>query len=238
MMKAKLLIIILLLTLSTLLRGQVNNGLQKVQVYDLILEADKQLGECRDYESYKSVYQYLIYGFSELGANIAVDYMIRLPYFEYLDATDEQKEEMMAIASSFERVKIGNKAPDIQSVTVDNTCFDLYDVDKDYTIILFWSYSCPHCHDLLKELSAFGKKNKGFAIVTVNVSGELKRVKRLLRRVGMKNYYNICDGEGWQSPIVEDYAVDMTPSMMLLDKNKIIIVKPFNTEEIENIVEL
>jgi hypothetical protein len=74
--------------------------------------------------------------------------------------------------------------------------------------------------------------------VTVNVSVELKQVKRLLRRVGMKKYHNICDGEGWQSPIVEDYAVDMTPSMMLLDKDKIIIGKPFNTEEIENLVEL
>lgn len=238
MMKAKILIIILLLTSVLSLNGQDNRSIAKVQEYDMILEADRQLGECKDYESYKSVYQYLIYGFSELGANIAVDYMIRLPYFEYLDATDEQKEEMMAIASSFERVKIGNKAPDIQSVTIDNTCFDLYDVDKDYTIILFWSYSCPHCHDLLKELSAFAKKNRSFAIVTVNVSGELRQIKRLLRRVGMKNYYNICDGEGWQSPIVEDYAVDMTPSMMLLDKNKIIIGKPFNTEEIENIVEL
>lgn len=238
MMKAKILIIILLLMSFLSLNGQDNRNIAKVQEYDMILEADRQLGECKDYESYKSVYQYLIYGFSELGANIAVDYMIRLPYFEYLDATDEQKEEMMAIASSFERVKIGNKAPDIQSVTIDNTCFDLYDVDKDYTLILFWSYSCPHCHDLLKELSAFGKKNKGFAIVTVNVSGELKQVKRLLRRVGMKKYYNICDGEGWQSPIVEDYAIDMTPSMMLLDKNKIIIGKPFNTEEIEIIVEL
>ena len=238
MKQAKLLIIILLLTLSPFLRGQVNNGLQKVQVYDLILEADKQLSECQDYESYKSVYQYLIYGFSELGANIAVDYMIRLPYFEYLDATDEQKEEIMAIASSFERVKIGNKAPDIQAVTINNECFDLYNVDQDYTIILFWSYSCPHCHDLLKELANFAKKNKNFAIVTVNVSGEVKQVKRLLRRVGMKNYHNICDGEGWQSPIVEDYAVDMTPSMMLLDKDKIIIGKPFNTEGIENIVEL
>ena len=236
MKKAKLLIIIMLLTSFSFLRGQVNN--HQINSYDLILEADKQLSECTDYESYKSVYQYLIYGFSELGANLAVDFMIRLPYFEYLDATDEQKEEIMAIASTYERVKIGKKAPDIQSVTIDNKCFDLSIVDDKYTIILFWSYSCPHCHDLLKELAAFAKENKDFAIVTVNVSGELRQVKRLIKKVGLKKYYNICDGQGWDSPIVVDYAVDMTPSMFLLDKNKIIIGKPFNTEEIENSIEL
>lgn len=234
MNKAKLLIIILLLSSCSFVRGQVNN-VQKVQEYDLILEADRQLSECQDFETYKSVYQYLIYGFSELGANMAVDFMVRLPYFEYLDATDEQRDEIMAIASTYERVKIGKKAPDIQTVTIDNQCFCLNDIEDEYTIMLFWSYSCPHCHDLLKELSAFAKKNKGFTIVTVNVSGESNKVKRLLRKSGLKNYYNICDGEGWNSPIVEDYAVDMTPSMFLFDKDKIIIGKPFNTEEIKNI---
>ena len=238
MKKAKILIFILLLTSFSFLRGQVNNGLQKVQEYDLILEADKKLSECTDYESYKSVYQYLIYGFSEMGANLAVDFMVRLPYFEYLDATDEQKEEIMAIAGMYERVKIGKKAPDIQAVTIDNICFDLSNIEENYTILLFWSYSCPHCHDLLKELSDFAKENDDFAIVTVNVSGELRKVKRLIRKLGLKKYCNICDGQGWDSPIVVDYAVDMTPSMFLLDKNKIIIGKPFDTEEIENSIDL
>ena len=237
MNKAKLLIIILLLFACPLARGQVTN-LQKVQEYDLILEADRQLGECKDFETYKSVYQYLIYGFSELGANTAVDYMIRLPYFENLNATEEQKAEILQIASMYERVKIGNKAPDIQSVTIYNKQFCLSKTDKDYTILLFWSYSCPHCHDLLKELAVFAKKNKNFAIVTVSVSGELKQVKRMIRRSGLKKQYNICAEDGWRSAIVEDYAVDMTPSMFLLDKNMIIIGKPFNTEEIEDIIEL
>ena len=237
MKKAKLLIIILLLLSCSLARGQVTN-LQKVQEYDLILEADRQLGECQDFETYKSVYQYLIYGFSELGANMAVDFMVRLPYFEYLDATDEQKNEIQAIASQYERVKIGKKAPDIQCVTIDNKCFDLDNIENDYTVILFWSYSCPHCHELLQELADFAKENKNFAIVTVNVSGEMRKVKRLLRKLGLKKHYNICDGQGWNSPIVADYAVDMTPSMFLLDKDKTIIGKPFNIDDIINSVEL
>ena len=236
MKKAKILIIILLLTSFSFLRGQVNN--QQINNYDLILEADRQLSECKDYDTYKSVYQYLIYGFSELGANTAVDFMIRLPYFEYLDATDEQRDEIRAIAGMYERVKIGKKAPDIQAVTIDDKQFSLNDIAKKYSIVLFWSYSCPHCHDLLKELADFARENEDFAVVTVNVSGELKQVKRLLKKSGLKKYYNICDGGGWDSPIVIDYAVDMTPSMFLLDKDKIIIGKPFNTEEIEDITEL
>ena len=105
-------------------------------------------------------------------------------------------------------------------------------------MILFWSYSCPHCHELLQELADFAKENKNFAIVTVNVSGEMRKVKRLLRKLGLKKHYNICDGQGWNSPIVADYAVDMTPSMFLLDKDKTIIGKPFNIDDIINSVEL
>ncbi len=208
------------------------------QMYNYILATDNVLKHCVSYPMYKFVYQYLIYGFSELGANQVVDYMVRLPYFEYLNADSEQKKEINDIAESFVRVKIGCQAPDIQSVTIESQKFDLYSVDKKYTVIVFWSYSCPHCRDLIKEIGRFAKENKDFAIVTVNVSGEFKKVRRLLKKVHLTEHYNLFEIEGWRSKVVDNYAVDTTPSMFLLDKNKIIIAKPYDIEEIVNIIEL
>ena len=163
--------------------------------------------------------------------NPAVDYMVHLPYFENLDADATQRDELMAIAESYVRVKIGSKAPDIQAVTIKNTDFHLYEVNADYTIILFWSYSCPHCRELIDDLSKLFGKDDSFAVVTVNVAGDLKAVKRLLKKKHLEKYA-ICDGKGWDSPIVDAYAVDMTPSMLLLDKDKNIIAKPFDIEEL------
>ena len=73
--------------------------------------------------------------------------------------------------------------------------------------------------------------------MTVAVSDNIKKVKRFLKKTHFEEYYNICDGKGWNSPIVEAYAVDMTPSVFLLDKNKIIIAKPFDIEELINEIE-
>ncbi|MBO6058186.1 MAG: TlpA family protein disulfide reductase [Bacteroidales bacterium] len=202
------------------------------QMYNYILAADNVLKNCTTYPMYKYVYQYLINGFSDLGANLVVDYMIRLPYLEYLGADDEQLNEIINIAESYNRVKIGCKAPDIKCVTVDDKLFNLYEVKEKFTILLFWSYSCPHCRDLIKELTEFADKNEDVTVVTVNVSGDLKKVRRLLKKTGAIKYQNIFANEGWNSKIVEDYAVDMTPSLFLLDEDKVIIAKPFDIDEI------
>ena len=208
------------------------------QMYNYILATDNVLKQCTSFPMYKSVFQYLIYSFSELGANLVVDYMVRLPYFEYLNADSEQTQEMNAIAEAYIRVKIGCKSPDIQSVTLEDKDFDLYDITEQYVLILFWSYSCPHCRSLISEIGRFAKEDKDFAIVTVNVSGEFKKVKRLLKKAHLNEAYNLYELKGWRSEIVENYAVDATPSMFLLDKDKVIISKPFDIEEIVNIIDL
>ena len=209
------------------------------QMYNMILAADNILSRsCTSFVMYKSVYQYLISGFSELGATKVVDYMLRMPYFEYLDTNDVERAEMMAVASKYERVKIGLQAPDIQSITIKKIEFTLNEIKSKNTLIFFWSYSCPHCREMLKELGRLAKKDKDLTIITVNVSGDLKKVKCLLKKSGLKKAYNVADGKGWDSPIVEDYAVDMTPSLFLLDENKIIIAKPFDIEEVTNIIGL
>lgn len=207
------------------------------KVYHVILAADNVLSRSvASFQMYKFVYQYLIYGFSELGENKIVDYMMRMPYLSYLNATDEQLYEIQEIAEMYSRVKIGMKVADIQSVTLEGKKFRLYDIDMEYTILLFWSYSCPHCRELIAEMADFIDKNKDFAIVTVNVSGSKRQVKRILRKYKLKGY-NICDGEGWNSPIVNTFAVDATPSIFLLDRDKKIIAKPFDIEEIINIAD-
>lgn len=233
MRKAILLVIIVLTSVLSVARGQTRDEI-KAQSYNMILAADSILSECKDYDSYKSAYQYLMYGFSELGANAVLDYMMSLPYFEFLDADENQKKEIQEIAEQYDRVRIGAEAPKIEISTIDDKDFNLYNIESEFTIILFWSYSCPHCHDLIKDLSRFIRKRDDFALVTVCVSDDLKKVKRFLKKNHLNTCYNICDGKRWDSPIIDDYAVEMTPSMLLLDKEKKIILKPFSIEEIIN----
>ena len=128
--------------------------------------------------------------------------------------------------------RLGNKAPDIHAVTIDGREFDLYDIEARYTIMLFWSYTCPHCRDLIKELCEFIKQHDDCEIVTVQVSGELKDVKRIIRKNKLKKHYNICDGLGWHSPIILDYDINMTPFIIILNEDKKIVAEPFDIEEV------
>ena len=211
----------------------------KNQSYMMILATDNVLSRCVvSYPMYLAVYQYLLSGFSELGANMVVDYLVRMPYIEYLNPTDEQRSTITNISESYNRVKIGIKTPDIQCITINKLEFTLSKVETKYTVVLFWSYSCPHCHQLVKQLGELAKESDDISIVTVCVSRDWKKVKRLLKKSGLKKQYNICDGKGWDSQIVEDYAVDMTPSLFLLDENKVIIAKPFDIEDVIKNIQL
>lgn len=252
MKRIKILIIILLLAIVKTVAGQEEKSVldsiaeyitaeqkKSDSPYNMIMAADNVMSRsCTSYQNYKEVYQFLLSGFSELGANMVVDYLLSMPYLEYIDTTEEQRAEITNIAAQYERVKIGSQAPDIHTNTIKKLEFTLSKIQSKNTVILFWSYSCPHCRELIKELGQLAKNDNDMAVVTVCVSGSLKQVKRLLKQSRLQNAYNICDGKGWDSPIVSDYAVDMTPSLFLLDENKIIIAKPFDIEELTNLLGL
>lgn len=206
----------------------------KDQMYMMIWAADNVLSRSTvSYEMYHAVYQYLISGFSEIGATMVVDYMVQIPYLEYLNPDDEQRAVISSIAEVYNRVKIGFKAPEIQAITTNKIEFTLSKINTPKTVILFWSDSCPHCCELINELGRLSAEHNDLAVVTICVSKDLKKVKRLLRKAKLNNQYNICDGMGWDSPIVEAYAVDMTPSLFLLDEYKVLIAKPFDIEELK-----
>ncbi len=225
-------------TIAEYITTEQNKSASDKKMYDVILAADNVLSRsCTSFTMYLAVYEYLINGFSQIGANAVVDYMMRLPYFNYVDADERQYEEIKSVAYKYERVKVGGKINDIQLKTINNIEFTLSEIKAKNIVVFFWSYSCPHCCDMIKELGDLSVNDKELAIVTVNVSGELRQVKKLLRKSNLDKAYNICDGIGWNSPIVDAYAVDMTPALFLLDENLVILAKPFDIEELKTAIE-
>lgn len=202
------------------------------QQFDIILGIDRVLNLASvNYQMYKFLFQYLVEGFAELGFDEIVDYMIRLPYLEDIPTTDEQYDELMSIAESNSRVKIGDKARNISGITVFDDEFDLYSIDSDFVIVYFWSYSCPYCHEIIHEMKQFLEEHDNYTLVSVIVKGELKKIKSLIRKEKLDGYF-YCDGLEWHSPVVNDYAVSATPSIFILDKDKKIVKKPFDMDEL------
>ena len=208
------------------------------QIMAIILGIDNVLYRTSvSFDMYKFVFQYLIEGFNELAYEEIVDYMTRIPYSEELQCNENQYNDLLSIVEFNSRVKIGSKAKNISGKTIFDEDFDMYNIDNDYTIVYFWSYTCEHCRENIVELKSFLDENPDFSLVAVSVKGELKKIKNIVRKNKVRGFF-YHDGLEWNCPYVDDYAVTATPSFYLLDKDKKIVFKPFDFEEFVQFVNI
>ena len=160
------------------------------QIMSIILGIDNVL--CRstvNFEMYEFVFQYLIEGFNELGYEDVVDYMTRIPYSENLECDEDQYNELLYIVEFNSRVKIGSQAKNISGQTIFDEEFDMYDIDSEYTIVYFWSYTCDHCRENIKQLKTFLEDNPDFSMVAVSVKGDLKKIKSYVKKYKVNSYF-------------------------------------------------
>lgn len=211
---------------------------QEQQIMSLILASDNVLNRASvNFEMYKFIFRFLIESFNELKINEVVDYLTRMPYSENIECSEEQYNELLSIAEFNSRARIGSLAENISGTTIFDESFDLYSIDNDFTIVYFWSYSCDHCRENINDLKIFLDENPDFSLVAVSVKSDLKKIKNLVKKTKLNGYF-YHDGLEWNCPFVDDYAVTATPSFYLLDKEKKIIFKPFDFNELVDFVKI
>lgn len=211
---------------------------QEQQIMSLILASDNVLNRASvNFEMYKFIFRFLIESFNELKINEVVDYLTRIPYSENIECTENQYNELLSIAEYNSRARIGSIAKNISGTTIFDESFDLYSIDNDFTIVYFWSYTCDYCRENIKDFKIFLDENPDFSLVAVSVKGDLKKIKNLVKKTKLNGYF-YHDGLEWNCPFVDDYAVTGTPSFYLLDKEKKIIFKPFDFNELVDFVKI
>ena len=211
---------------------------QEQQIMSLILASDNVLNRASvNFEMYKFIFRFLIESFNELKINEIVDYLTRIPNSENIECTENQYNELLSIAEFNSRARIGSIAKNISGTTIFGESFDLYSIDNDFTIVYFWSYTCDHCRENIKDLKIFLDENPDFSLVAVSVKGDLKKIKSLVKKTKLNGYF-YHDGLEWNCPFVDDYAVTGTPSFYLLDKEKKIVCKPFDFNELVDFVKI
>ena len=211
---------------------------QEQQIMSLILASDNVLNRASvNFEMYKFIFRFLIESFNELKINEVVDYLTRIPYSENIECTENQYNELLSIAEFNSRARIGSLAKNISGTTIFDENFDLYSIDNDFTIVYFWSYSCDYCRENIKDFKIFLDENPDFSLVAVSVKGDLKKIRNLVKKTKLNGYF-YHDGLEWNCPFVSDYAVTATPSFYLLDKEKKIIFKPFDFNELVDFVKI
>lgn len=138
--------------------------------------------------------------------------------------TCEISPELKQLLSSIDNVKVGNQVPNIVFDHKIKGAKSLYDIDAEKKMIVFWGSWCSHCQQEMPYIKEFYKnfKKEGGEIVAFALDLQEKDYITMVEDAGWINYSDLLK---WESPIVKDFAVIATPTIILLDKdNKVVKV--------------
>lgn len=131
-------------------------------------------------------------------------------------------EDLKSKVNGTKTLKVGDKVPNINFGSPVKGKKSLYDIKANKKLIVFWASWCPACNKEMPYVKEFYNdfKKEGGEIVAVSLDYDLNDFNNSTKDFG---WYNYTDLLRWDSPIVELYNVQSTPTLILLDKdNKVI----------------
>jgi thiol-disulfide isomerase/thioredoxin len=116
----------------------------------------------------------------------------------------------------------------------------LYGVSAKYTVLVFWAEDCGHCqkevpklHDELKVL----KGKVDYKVFAVQTKSELfKEWKKFITEKKLTDFIHVFDPVHMNN-LKEQFDIDATPVIYLLDKDKRIKGKKLTPEQVVDIIE-
>ena len=143
-------------------------------------------------------------------------------------------------ANYIEHNLLGNKAVDLQNLeTLDKKHISLYDIDAKYTIIIFWEPNCGHCKKavpkLYNEYLDMIKQGIDVEVLAICTHPEREPWEKFIKEKGTNDWINAFD-RYMMTNFKLLYDVNFTPTLYLLDKNKRIIGKRIDAEQVQKMI--
>ncbi|HMO61177.1 MAG TPA: DUF5106 domain-containing protein [Ferruginibacter sp.] len=149
---------------------------------------------------------------------------------------------------------VGAKAADLDMLDINGRPLSLYSVDAEYTLVCFWDPHCGHCKEEIPRIDSIYQaswKNYGMKIYAV-LSGDTKDKgimddwKKFIQEKNLTHWQHVYQtkemeeaGVAAQKPSFRQlYDVIMTPTVFLLDKEKRIIAKKLNWQQIDDLLQV
>ena len=133
------------------------------------------------------------------------------------------------------QLKIGAKAPNFTSKTLENKTFRLTDEVRkhDYILLNFWaSWSRKSREENPELVKIYNKYNKkGFEIVGVSLDEDNALWKKAVKEDKL-SWTQVCDFKKWESSSAQTYMIKEVPSNILIDREGKIIAFNLSTEEL------
>lgn len=144
-------------------------------------------------------------------------------------------------------------APPLEMLDTAGKPAPLYNLKAEYTLVIFWDPNCGHCKEEIPRLDSFYKaswKKEGVRIYSVLSADSKEDVKpawlKFIHEHGLDEWTNVysskemedADAAAQKPSYRQLYDVIMTPTVLLLDKNKNIIAKKLNLKQIDELLQV
>jgi thiol-disulfide isomerase/thioredoxin len=206
-------------------------------------EIDKIIAKCKDdYKVFQFVSVFLFNHFrtSEIMGHDAV--MVKLADDIYLSGkadwvTKEFKDDLRKQIDLIRPNLIGKKGQNLVMDSYKGIFVSLYDIDKEFTILIFWEPDCGHCKEAMPKLKAYYEKakNDNIEVFAVCTTAEKEKWSKYIEE-NQLTWIN-----GWDpkrsSHFDYYYNVQSTPMIYILDRNKKIIAKKLAVENIASFID-
>lgn len=168
--------------------------------------------------------KYLQLGFKEL-ANEKV-----LQYIDENYAVNEQctadDAELKKRLEAYEKLKPGSQVPNISFIDTSGKNKTLKDYTHENIVLVFWASWCPHCMQEMPKLEEWAKQNPQSLVIAISLDDDFNSFQNAIKVFPSMLHY--CDLQKWNGEIVSQFNVMATPTIFLLDKNKILLNKYSN----------
>lgn len=155
---------------------------------------------------------------------------------DWIDKENKDKIEREVILTQYNL--IGMKAQELKLPTADNEWVSLYETNAPFTLLLFWESDCGHCKKAVPEIKTrlLDKfKPYGFKVFAVHTQNEKDKWEKFITEHDLFDFINCWDPHN-QTNFRVYYHIESTPVMYLLDKDKKIIAKKLDVEQLADML--
>jgi len=143
---------------------------------------------------------------------------------------------------------IGEKAANLEMIDSTGKASPLYNVNADYTVVVFWDPTCSHCREEVPRIDSLYHakwKQQGVKLYGVLSENEKEKWVQFIKDNNLKDWVHVYETEAMKKAITDAqrpgykqlYDITQTPILYLLDKEKRIIAKKLTLQQMDDVLQ-